>query len=256
MRQVERMGTVSLRELLMQKQSVLAAQLAGSEVFSHPVAKGDVGEVHWQGVLDSRHGNKGFLPARYAISKAFVVDADGNTSEQIDIVIHDAHFCPLLFELGDNCYIPAESVYAVLEVKTEMNRDDVLYAADKAASVRALRRTSLPIIHAGGAFSPREPFPILAGILATRTGWSPPLGDALVTALTDSNEAGRLDLGATAEDGAFEVTYARDGTPELTKSEPDTGLMFFLSRLYSRLQQLGTVTAIDLSDYARDLRSS
>jgi hypothetical protein len=29
--------------------------------------------------------------------------------------------------------------------------------------------------------------------------------------------------------------------------------MFFLTRLYTRLQQLGTVTAIDLADYARDL---
>jgi hypothetical protein len=41
--------------------------------------------------LDGRHGREGFLPGRYAVSGAFVIDADGNRSEQIDLVIHDAH---------------------------------------------------------------------------------------------------------------------------------------------------------------------
>ncbi len=236
----------------MQKQAMLAAQLDAADVFSHPGAKGDVGELNWHAVLNGRHDGKGFLPGRYAVSSAFVVDADGATSDQIDLVIHDAHFCPLLFEHADNRYIPAESVYAVFEVKPELTRDYVLYAAEKAASVRALRRTSVPIVHAGGEFSPREPFEILAGVLARRSSWSSPLGDSLVTALADANPQGRLDLGATAESGAFEVSYGA-ASPELTISDPDAGLMFFLTHLYTRLQQLGTVTAIDLVEYGRPL---
>ncbi len=238
----------------MQKQAMLASQLDAADVFSHPGSKGDVGELNWHAVLDGRHEDKGFLPGRYAVSSAFVVDADGATSDQIDLVIHDAHFCPLLFEHAGNRYIPAESVYAVFEVKPELTRDYILYAAEKAASVRTLRRTSVPIVHAGGEFAPREPFEILAGVLAKRSGWSPPLGDSLATALTDANSQGRLDLGATVESGAFEVSY-RDASPNLTISDPDAGLMFFLTRLYTRLQQLGTVTAIDLAEYGRRLES-
>jgi hypothetical protein len=113
----------------------------------HPDAKGDVGEVNWHAVLDGRHDRGGFLPGRYAVSSAFVLDADGETSDQIDLVIHDAHFCPLLFEHAGHRYVPSESVYAVVEVKPELNRDYVLYAAKKTASVRAIRRTSVPIIH-------------------------------------------------------------------------------------------------------------
>ena len=249
------MARVDLRELLMRKQSILAATLQASGAFAHPVAKGDVPEVSWHAVLDGRGDESGFLPARYAVTKAFVVDADGQTSEQIDLVIHDAHFCPLLFELGGNRYIPAESVYAVFEIKPELTREYVLYAAGKAASVRRLRRTSVEIVHAGGTHKPREPFSIVAGIVATRSGWSPPFGEALITALQDADESGRLNLGATAQQGAFEVTYHGD-TPELTVSDADAGLMFFLTRLYTRLQQLGTVTAIDLAEYARDLQSA
>jgi hypothetical protein len=127
-------------------------------------------------------------------------------------VIHDAHFCPLLFEQAGHRYIPAESVYAVFEVKPELTRQYILYAAEKAASVRSLRRTSVPIVHAGGTFKPRKPFEILGGILATRSGWSPPFGRAFEKALQECDPAGRLDIGAVAEHGAFEVLYG-DGKP-------------------------------------------
>lgn len=246
--------TVDLRGLLLAKQEILQSHLAASSVHWHPGAKGDIGEVNWQAVLDGRHGAQGFLPGRYAVTSAYVIDADGNRSDQIDLVIHDAHFCPLLFEEGGHRYIPAESVYAVFEIKPELTREYVLYAAEKAATVRALRRTSVPIVHAGGTFKPREPFQIIAGLLTTRSRWSPPLGEPLVEALADADAQGRLDFGAVAEDRSFEVSYPEDGDPTVAKSDAGAGLMFFLTRLYTRLQQLGTVTAVDLSAYARPLR--
>ncbi|HEX8205120.1 MAG TPA: DUF6602 domain-containing protein, partial [Solirubrobacteraceae bacterium] len=144
------MTQVDLRSLLMAKQETLLAELATAGVHWHPTAKGDVGEANWIAALDGRHGANGFLPSRYAVSSAFIIDADGNRSDQIDLVVHDAHFCPLFFEKAGHRYVPAESVYAVFEVKPELNRDYVLYAAEKAASVRALRRTSVPIVWMAG----------------------------------------------------------------------------------------------------------
>ena len=248
------MAHVDLREILLHKQTMLVGQLRASGAFSHPDAKGDVGEVSWHAVLDGRDDRGGFLPGRYAVSNAFVVDADGQTSDQIDLVIHDAHFCPLLFEHAGQRYVPAESVYAVFEIKPELNREYVLYAAEKAASVRALRRTSVPIVHAGGTYDPREPFDILAGILARESGWSPPFGDSLISALEDADPSGRLDLGATAEQGSFDVAYD-ERSIQLTVSESDAGLIFFLTHLYTRLQKLGTVPAIDLAEYGRPLEA-
>lgn len=248
------MGEVDLQKLLMHKQAQLLAELDAADVFAHPVAKGDVGELNWWAVLGGRNEEAGFLPRRYAVSNAFIVDCHGQTSEQIDLVIHDAHFCPLFFEAGGHCYIPAESVYGVFEVKPELSRDHILYAGKKAASVRALHRTSIPIVHAGGTFAPRQPFGILAGILAKKSGWSPPFGEPLMSALAELDTSARIDLGATATDGAFEVSY-ESGEPELLTSDAEAGLMFFLSHLYTRLQQLGTVTAIDLAAYARPLEA-
>jgi hypothetical protein len=245
--------SVNLHKLLLQKQALLRTQLEAASAHWHPDAKGDVGEVNWAAALDGRRGD-GFLPGRYAVSDAFIIDADGHRSDQIDLVIHDAHFCPLFFEQAGHCYIPAESVYAVFEIKQDLTRDNVLYAAKKAASVRGLRRTSVPIIHAGGTYPEREPFEVVAGILTTRSSWTEPFGDSLIKALGDVVDMGHLDFGAVIEEGAFDAHYAND-LISITVSEPNAGLMFFLTRLYSRLQSLGTVTAIDLAQYARPLEA-
>ncbi len=247
------MMRVDLRSLLMGKQETLLAELASAGVHWHPTAKGDVGEANWIAALDGRHGGNGFLPSRYAVSSAFIIDADGNRSDQIDLVVHDAHFCPLFFEQAGHRYIPAESVYAVFEVKPELTRDYVLYAAEKAASVRALRRTSVPIVWLGGTAQPREPFQILAGILTTGSGWSPTFGDPLAIALRDAPEEGRLDLGAVAGEGGFELRYEDGEAPAMVVSDAEAWLVFFLTRLFTRLQSLGTVTALDLSAYGRPL---
>lgn len=240
---------VDLRQLLIAKQKTLATGLeTGREVFEHPGAKGEVSEFDWRGALSE------FLPKRYAVSKAFILDSKGEVSDQIDLVIHDAHYCPLLFEQGDQRFIPAESVYAVFEIKQELSSETVSYAIGKAASVRRLHRTSLPIVHAGGEYTAREPFEILAGILALRSSWSPPFGDSFEASLEGGDDRGRLDLGCALQNGAFDIRYEGDDRT-ITTSDPEASLMFFVLHLFGRLQQLGTVPAIDLAEYARDLEA-
>jgi len=64
-----------------------------------------------------------FLPSRYAVTKGFVFDATGKISEQLDVIIYDAHYSPLIFETGaGEKFITAESVYAVFDSKPEINK--------------------------------------------------------------------------------------------------------------------------------------
>lgn len=212
-------------------------------VHDHPSAKGDGTELHWLEVLKRR------LPDRYRADRAFVMDADGNRSEQIDIVIHDRQFCPVLLDTAGGVHVPAESVYAILEVKQDLTKGQIEYAGDKIASVRRLRRTSAEFAHATGP-SRTTPKPILGGIVAYESGWSPPLGTAFESALRMSPIDARLDLGCSLCDGGFEVIYGDDGEPCLTRSSPESSLIFFLLRLLGRLQQVGTVPAIDYAEYS------
>jgi hypothetical protein len=242
-------GSIDLRRLLLHHQEMLLANLGARELFDHPTAKGDIGEGAWRDLLEK------FLPRRYQVSKAFVLDAHGATSEQIDVVIHDRHFCPILFEQDDQRYIPAESVFAVFEVRPALDRGVIEYAAKKARSVRRLHRTSREMVDRGEVQPPREPFNIIAGVLTVRSDWSPPFGDSLIDALSVADPDGRLQLGCAPADGAFEAVYEA-GRPQLEVSEDGGALLFFLMRLFHHLQMIGSPMAIDLREYTRPLEDA
>lgn len=243
--------TVDLHSILTNHQTSLLAQLdASRSIFENAEAKGDATEFQWLEVIDK------FLPQRYLCSAAFVLDCRGDVSQFIDVVIHDRHYCPLLFEQGGQRYIPAESVYAAFEVKQALSKGHIEYAADKGASVRRLHRTNIPFQHAGGIQTPRPLFPIITGILATESSWNPPFGDPFREAISNTGGNGtHLDLGCALRHGAFDVTWAGDNLAEMTISEAAASLMFFLLRLFGHLQALGTVPAIDLAAYGRSLEA-
>jgi hypothetical protein len=53
-----------------------------------------------------------------------VIDHEGNTSQQMDIVIYDNWFTPFIFNQNGFYYIPAEGVYAVFEVKPDIQGNE------------------------------------------------------------------------------------------------------------------------------------
>lgn len=244
----EQKSRVDLREILLQHEQALLAELGARELFAHPTAKGDLGEGPWHRVLGT------FLPERYQVSKAFVLDARGDCSEQIDLVIHDRHFCPLLFEQDGQRYIPAESVFAIFEIRPALNKAVIDYAKSKAFSVRRLHRTSRPLVDRGVARPPREPFPIIAGVLAVGSDWSPSFGEPLLDALADDDADRRLQLGCAPRDGAFEMLYGDEARLEI--GEEEGALMFFLLRLFHLLQEIGSPMAIDLREYSLPLEDA
>jgi Domain of unknown function (DUF6602) len=239
------MPKIELKELFLGLQEELATTLrVNRSNVPHPTLKGDASELKWVEML------KKYLPQRYEVERACVLDADGNLSDQIDIVIFDRQYCPLLFNHDGVMYVPAESVYAVFEVKQTFNKGMVEYAGAKAASVRKLRRTSIAIPHAGGTYSPKRPFDILGGLVTLDSDWKPPLGEPLLECLCALEEDHRLDIGCSLKHGSFEMLYPEDAAPQYDQSEQETALVFFMMRLLQRLQQLGTVPAIDLREYS------
>lgn len=231
-------------------QARLSAGLVSSRsILEHPVAKGNGAEANWLKMLQEH------LPHRYQAEAAFVIDAEGYMSEQIDIVLYDRQYTPELYNVDGQKIIPAEGVYAVFEVKQVLDRHNVAYACKKVASVRRLKRTSAPIVHAGGEHEPRHITPILGGILATESGWKLPFGDSFSACLANAAPEARLDLGCVATAGAFEVIYD-ESTHQISTSEPDFALASFFMRLLHRLQRIGTVPAIRYTDYLKAFERS
>jgi hypothetical protein len=235
----------SLKRAFAHLQNGLLHDLGASDLVSHPTAKGDNSELNWMNML------RRFLPGRYRVDRAFVVDVNDNVSDQLDIVIYDAQYTPLLFEHEGGLYIPAESVYGVFEAKPELNKAYVEYAGNKVASVRRLERTTAAIVHAGGKYDAVSPKAIIGAVLATHSSWTPPFGDPLRDALDARTDEERLDLGCAPADGAFEYTRNSEGATNLDACTTDKALLFFLMRLFHQLQRIGTVPAIDIDRWGK-----
>jgi len=288
--------TLDLRKIFLGLQGQMGAELMAHKSITHDVAAGAAAERSWL------HMFKTYLPKRYQADKGFVLDSRGRYSHEIDIIIFDRHYSPFLFNQGGALYVPAESVYAVLEVRQRMRIDVIEYAGAKAATVRRLHRTTAPIPHAGGTYPAKKPFPILAGVVTLGSIWQKDYARHVLDAALRLTPEERIDLGCALRGGAFDVQYgplkrlapsicaphlspsnpqseARKAaarhtamrnpqslTParlakrtggrapvQVTASAPGDALIAFFLTLLSRLQSLGTVPALDFTQYAKSL---
>ena len=102
---------LDLAEIFRRVQQEMLAQLAVGRLFEHASAAGAASEQQWLEML------RRYLPNRYRCAPAFIIDAEGRRSRQIDIAIFDNLYSPPLFPHDAGLHVPAESVYAVFEVK-------------------------------------------------------------------------------------------------------------------------------------------
>jgi hypothetical protein len=240
---------INLRQVFMELQSQMISRLStDGAAIRHPTTKGDASELNWIDMLSR------YLPERYQVNKAFILDYEGTLSEQIDVVIYDRQYSPFLFNQDGAIYVPSESVYAVFEVKPNLSKEVIKYAGHKAMSVRKLKRTSIKIPHAGGQYQPKKPFDIIAGILTLKSDWKPALGSSLLSVCETLSNLEKIDLGCCLRCGGFNLRYGT--TVKIQKSEKDDALIFFFLRLLERLQRLGTVAAMDISQYAKALQNN
>lgn len=235
---------LSLKSLFFSLQDEMIAKANFSPTLNHPTDKGDNTEDNWVTWFND------YLPRRYKAAKATVIDSKGTVSDQIDVVLYDDQYSYLAFNSKNIHYIPAESVYAVFEVKQNLTKVNMEYAGKKAKSVRSLYRTSAPIPYANGVYKPKEPHRILAGILTTSSKWKSVFGNPFKSCLTNFNDSEQIDCGCVLEGGSYFYDYKQS---KLLTSEAKESLVFFFLQLLIKLQEMGTVPAIDLNEYKKAL---
>jgi hypothetical protein len=243
---MKRNRTVKLRQIFMGLQRQMEARLTFTRgTVHHPGAKGTASELEWIEMLAT------YLPKRYCADSAFVVDALGKLSDQIDIVIYDRQYSPFILRQNGVTYIPAECVYAVIEVKQSLTKANIAYAQRKAASVRRLKRTSIPIPHAGGVYDPRKPARILAGIVAL----DGTISRAEVTRLANAKEKEVLNFGCSLTGRTFFHLpdihpWDRNASPyKVEVAKEENSLVKFFMCVVIELQKVGTVPALDIAAY-------
>ena len=119
------------------------------------------------------------------------------------------------------------------------------------------------IKHAGGDYDPKPLHEILAGVLTTRSTWASPIANNVAKYVLDRGHEDRLDFVCSISDNTFVIDhntfvsqYDETQTPSIRFCEKDESLVFLLLNLLRRLQDIGTVPAIDFSKYAEGIKSS
>ncbi len=261
---------INLKDLFGGLQNQMTAQLNTNRDFiNHPSLKGDSLENTWIEWL------RKYLPNRYCVDKAVIIDSTGQVSDQIDLVIYDQQYTPFVLKQNGVCFIPAEGVYAVFEVKPDLQgtvqTNDgsisyIEYAGRKIESVRKLKRTSAKIIDVGKEKSGRPLTTILGGILTSTNSFKKQV--TIKSHLSSLSRSRTIDLGCSVTFGSFTVHYTREENKtekDLTKrindyyadrkfsnvdfKPADVSMVSFFFQLMQRLQKIGTVAAIDFEEY-------
>jgi hypothetical protein len=262
------MSKIELKQLFQGLQNQMISQLnTNREFITHAGSVGDALENAWIEWLQK------YLPNRYSVDKAIVIDFEGNTSHQIDIVIYDNWYTPFVFSQNGFHYVPAEGVYAIFEVKPEIKKDYIYYAGEKIESVRKLKRTSTFMINSGKRSDPRPLTKIIGGFLSTANSYKDENNKAIEKHLKENTEFKGIDIGCIAEYGSFHVDYDieeditldkpeefekrysdyyKNRKPQKIKfSDKEISLVSFFLQLTRYLQQaIGTIPAIDLNAYS------
>ena len=227
----------SINKLLENKQQALIAKLKAD--LTHPTSKGDNSELAWINFFRS------FLPSKYKIDKGFIFDSKGNISEQIDIIIYDALYTPLLFETeAGEKFITSESVYAVFEIKQEVNKKHIEYAHKKIMSVQNLYRSSRSMIVAGNTVKARNLTKIIGGILSSDSISFNSIKSYL-------SYYPSIDLGCAINHYSFVCIKDKNGNfLDVKKSNEDEVILSFFFILLDELFKIGTVPAVDIRSYA------
>lgn len=228
-------GKDYIEEAFKEKKERMKATLSAKK--PHATEKGNSSENIWIDFF------KEILPHRYKVDKGFVFDSMGNISQQIDIIIYDALYSPLIAESNSgDMYITAESVYAVFEVKSKIDKGNIEYAVDKINSVKNLHRTSRSMTSSGNRVGARKLTKIIGGILAFNSV-------SLKTLEGHLQKYKDINIGCALNNCSF-ISYQNEDVDLFTIVENDI-IMSFYFMIFELLFIQGTVPAIDIREYSK-----
>jgi len=105
-----------------------------------------------------------FLPKKYHIGSGIIIDREGNSSKQCDVIIYDKEYHPDFFGQRSTVLYPVDVVYASIEVKTTLDQTEIKNAIENIISVKSLNLIPDPIPLSGSkSVGPTPPFGIIFG---------------------------------------------------------------------------------------------
>jgi hypothetical protein len=226
-------------------------RVKGLSSLNHKLTKGELKELFVSAIL------RRFLPIQFDIGTGIIVNHRGDQSRQTDVVIYDNRVMPPFIKEQAIGVYPAESVIAVLEVKSLLRKKELLSA--ETSAVQLYDTVYNPAGFYRG-YSP-EPYKPLCGIIGFQGNGCKELSDQEAGAAWLSEHISHLFLICVAD----RYGWAKVGSPtptwgfkkaDETHEEVKRFIAILLdnirTRSEARYQQLARTHYDWLSIYLRD----
>lgn len=130
-------NSVDIRDLFFRASKNLRESLeaARKQYANHSASIGEAAEKAFRDFLEQR------LPRAFAVGEGFVFESGGKRGLQQDIVIYDNLHHPRLVSEGRQGLFPSDTVVAIVEVKANLDEQEIKDAVNKIASVKSLKRS-------------------------------------------------------------------------------------------------------------------
>ncbi len=119
---------------LLKSGKILDAYFEQSKDILHNGNKGTVRENIVNKVI------RPFLPLCYGLSGGEAFDNEGQISKQLDLVVYDNVFSYIIPYIDNYIQFPCESIYGNIEIKSFLDKDELMKAIDNIKSMKCLKR--------------------------------------------------------------------------------------------------------------------
>jgi hypothetical protein len=131
------MQSVTRQEIFAQAARKLRQEFQELSTVPHAGLKGQEAEELVRKFL------RGHLPKRFDVGSGFIIDGLNNLSKQTDVIIYDALNCPVYRASETAAIIPSDNVAAIVEVKSQLDKQRMDEAFANAAAAKGLGKTPL-----------------------------------------------------------------------------------------------------------------
>ena len=132
------MPIVSRQKIFAQAAHKLRQEFEELSVVPHNALKGGEAERLVRTFL------KEHLPKRFDVGAGFIIDRLDNVSRQTDVIIYDALNCPVYRASEDAGIFPSDNVAATVEVKSCLDKNELVTAFENILATKQLAKTPPP----------------------------------------------------------------------------------------------------------------
>lgn len=111
-----------------------------NDISSQVTHRGSKGKIREREIIKEYLGK--YLPGNIGIANGECISTDGTVSPECDVILYEKNTTPYLIHKDGYQVFPIECVYAVIEIKSKLDKDQLKDSIDKIEKIKSMPKTA------------------------------------------------------------------------------------------------------------------